>query len=91
MGKSRLNDWWVHALKEKKDIVEERTDKRELPVLRISVTNLEITVEEGRVYHSSFVIESENKVPVQGIVRSTNDKIGLEKADFAGTHIEIPY
>ena len=78
-------------MKEKKDIVEERTDKRELPVLRISVTNLEITVEEGRVYHSSFVIESENKVPVQGIVRSTNDKIGLEKADFAGTHIEIPY
>lgn len=78
-------------MKEKKDIVEERTEKKELPVLRISVTNLEITVEEGRVYHSSFVIESENKIPVRGIVRSTNDKIGLEKTDFAGIRVELPY
>ena len=41
-------------MKEKKDIVEEKTEGKELPVLRISVTNLEITVEEGRVYHSCF-------------------------------------
>ena len=78
-------------MKEKKDIVEEKTEGKELPVLRISVTNLEITVEEGRVYHSSFLIESENNIPVRGIVRSTNDKIGLEKTEFTGTRVEIPY
>jgi len=53
-------------LKEKKDIVEERTDKRELPVLRISVTNLEITVEEGRVYHSSFALKVKIKYRYKG-------------------------
>lgn len=78
-------------MKEKKDIVEERTEGKELPVLRISVTNLEIIVEEGKVYHSSFLIESENNVPVRGIVRSTNDKVGLEKTEFIGTRVEISY
>ena len=46
-------------MEEKKDRIIEKTEGKELPVLRISVTNIEITVEEGRVYHGSFLIESE--------------------------------
>ena len=78
-------------MEEKKDRIIEKTEGKELPVLRISVTNIEITVEEGRVYHGSFLIESENNIPVRGIVRSTNDKISLDKTEFEGTRIEIPY
>lgn len=78
-------------MKEKIELKEEFTQEIEIPVLSISVTNLEITVEEGKVYKSSFVIESENKIPVKGIIRSTNDKIGLDSMEFEGVRVEIPY
>lgn len=60
-------------------------------MLHMSVTNLDIVVEEGRVYKDSFCIESENHVPFKGIVRSTNDKIGVETEEFSGTRVEIPF
>ncbi len=89
--KVEINNRRVCEVRETNNIIEEGTEESKLPVLRISVTNLEITVEEGKVYHSSFIVESENKIPVKGIVRSTNDKIGLEKTEFDGIRTEIPY
>lgn len=77
-------------MKEKVDFTEE-INETETPVLGISVTNLEITVEEGKVYKGSFVVESRGKVPVRGIVRSTNDKVGLETEEFEGVRTEISY
>lgn len=35
------------------------------PIVSLSVTNLDIEVEEGKVYKDSFFIESENKVPIE--------------------------
>ncbi len=70
---------------------EDRNHNQETPMLHMSVTNLDIVVEEGRVYKDSFCIESENHVPFKGIVRSTNDKIGVETEEFSGTRVEIPF
>ena len=36
------------------------------PIVSLSITNLDIEVEEGRVYKDSFFIESENKIPIEG-------------------------
>lgn len=77
--------------KDKGKLTEERKNDQERPVLHISVTNLHIVVEEGRVYKDSFLIQSEHQIPFKGIVRSTNDKIGLEIEEFSGTRIEIPF
>lgn len=78
-------------MKEKIDLLEEKSKTDSIPILRISVTNLEINIEEGKVYKDSFIVESENGVPLRGYVHSTNDKIGLEFQEFEGTRIEIPY
>ena len=34
------------------------------PIVSLSITNLDIEVEEGRVYKDSFFIESENNIPI---------------------------
>ena len=81
----------VYGLKEKIDKTEDKLQEKMIPVLRISTTNLEIAVEEGKVYRDSFVIESDNHIPVRGIVRSTNDKVGLDVREFEGTRVEVPY
>ena len=78
-------------MKEKIDLLEEKSKTDSIPILRISVTNLEINIEEGKVYKDSFIVDSENGVPLRGYVYSTNDKIGLEFQEFEGTRIEIPY
>ena len=78
-------------MKEKIDLLKEKSNNSQIAIPRISVTNLEITIEEGKVYKDSFVVESENQIPIHGYVHSTNDKIGLEFQEFQGTHIEIPY
>ena len=78
-------------MKEKMDKKEDRIQEKIAPVLRISTTNIEVSVEEGRVYHGSFIIESDNHIPVKGIVRSTNDKVGLKVQEFEGVRVEVPY
>lgn len=77
-------------MREKTELTEEMR-QGDIPVVHLSVTNLELTVEEGKVYRNSFLIESTNNIPVRGIVRSTNDKIGLEQKEFNGLHTEIFY
>ena len=62
-----------------------------MPILSLSVANLEIRALEGRVYRDSFVIESENKVPISGFVVSTNDKLDTEVHEFQGVRQEIPF
>ena len=63
----------------------------QMPELHISVTNLELTVEEGKVPRGTFLVESVNKVPVKGRVHSTNDKMGLENPELTGIRQEITY
>lgn len=71
--------------------MEEREKREQLPVISISVTNLELNVDEGKVFRGSFVVESENGVPMKGCAHSTNDKIGLENPELSGVRQEISY
>lgn len=61
------------------------------PIVSLSVTNLDIEVEEGKVYKNSFFIESENKVPIEGYVCTTSDKVETEAERLEGTRQEIPF
>ena len=61
------------------------------PIVSLSVTNLDIEVEEGKVYKDSFLIESENKVPIEGYVCTTSDKVETEAERLEGTRQEIPF
>ncbi|MCD8020900.1 MAG: DUF5717 family protein, partial [Clostridiales bacterium] len=78
-------------MKEKVDLAQEITNENQTLLPRISVTNLEVTVEEGKVHRGFFAIDSENRIPIQGSVYSTNDKVGLDVCDFSGVHTEISY
>lgn len=61
------------------------------PIVSLSVTNLDIEVEEGKVYKDSFFIESENKVPIEGYVCTTSDKVETEAERLEVTQQEIPF
>lgn len=61
------------------------------PQVKISVTNLDMEIEEGKVFKGSFLVTSENGVPIKGKVFSTNDKMGLEAAGLSGTKKEVAY
>ena len=76
---------------EKEIRIRESTEAGKMPVVSLSVTNLEIEVEEGRVYRDSFVVESENRLPVKGFIYSTNDKVDTEVKEFEATRKEIPF
>lgn len=61
------------------------------PVVSLSITNLDIEVEEGKVYRDSFFIESENKIPIEGSVCTTSDKLVTEVERLEGVRQEIPF
>ena len=71
--------------------IREASEEGHMPLVSLSVANLEIRAPEGRIYRDSFVIESENKVPVRGFVVSTNDKLDTEIHEFRGIRQEIPF
>ena len=77
-------------MKEVISIVKE-IEEEQVPEIGLSVTNLEINVEEGRVYRSSFTVESENNIPMKGAIYSTSDKMETEICEFEGLKVEIPY
>ena len=54
------------------------------PIVSLSITSLDIEVEEGRVYKDSFFIESENKIPIEGYVCTTSDKMATEVERLEG-------
>ncbi len=62
-----------------------------MPIVSLSITNLDIEVEEGKVYKDSFFIESENKVPIEGYVCTTSDKMVTEVERLEGVRQEIPF
>ena len=69
----------------------EKVNNDATPIVSLSVTNLDIEVEEGKVYRDSFFIESENKIPIEGYVCTTNDKVETEVERIEGTRQEIPF
>lgn len=77
-------------MKEEISIIEQRNSET-TPIVSLSVTNLDIEVEEGQVYKDSFFIESENKVPIEGYVCATSDKVETEVERLEGTRQEIPF
>lgn len=81
----------VHKLKEKKELFDDKIQTERIPVIHISVDSLNITVEEGRVYRGSFLVTSENQIPMKGQIYSTNDKMELENTELIGVRQEIPF
>ncbi len=77
-------------MKEKTNYESDIIQKKK-PKIKISVTNLDIEVEEGKVFRDSFQILSENQVPVKGKVFSTNDKVGLEVDSVSSVRNDITY
>lgn len=61
------------------------------PVVSLSITNLDIEVEEGKVYRDSFFIESENKIPIEGYICTTSDKLVTEVERLEGLRQEVPF
>ena len=61
------------------------------PIVSLSVTNLDIEVEEGKVYKDSFFIESENIVPIEGYVCTTSDKVEKEAERLERPRQEITF
>lgn len=61
------------------------------PQVSISVTNLDLEIEEGKVFKDSILLQSENQVPLKGMVFSTNDKVGIDKPEISGVKKEIHY
>ena len=78
------------VLKEEISIVNQ-IEEEKTPEIGLSVANLEIEVEEGKVYRASFTVESENNIPMKGFIYSTSDKMETEISDFEGLKVEIPY
>ena len=77
-------------MKEEVNLIEQ-VNSDTTPIVSLSITNLDIKVEEGKVYKDSFFIESENKVPIEGYVCTTSDKMVTEVERLEGVRQEIPF
>ena len=77
-------------MKEEISVIQE-VNNDAAPVVSLSITNLNIEVEEGKVYKDSFFIESENKIPIEGYVCTTSDKVAVEVEQLEGVRQEIPF
>ena len=77
-------------MKEEISVVREANNDT-TPVVSLSITNLDIEVEEGRVYRDSFFIESENKIPIEGYICTTSDKLVTEVEQLEGIRKEVPF
>ncbi len=61
------------------------------PGLKISQTNITLTVEAGTVGHGSFLLESIDERPVRGLVYTSSGRIRLEQNQFDGTSFLVSY
>ena len=77
-------------MKEEISVIQE-VNNDAAPVVSLSITNLNIEVEEGKVYKDSFFIESENKIPIEGYICTTSDKVAVEVEQLEGVRQEVPF
>lgn len=63
----------------------------DLPVLEVSVSEIEIKVRSEKAYRSNFTVFSSNGVPLKGFVYSTSEFIVIEDKVFEGEEVTINY
>ena len=63
----------------------------DVPVLEVSVSEIDKKVYSEKSFKSSFTVFSSNEVPLKGFVYSTNENIIIEDKTFAGMSQEIHF
>ncbi len=63
----------------------------EQPILRTSVDSLEFSMNSETTYAGSFIITSENMLPLKGVIYSTHENFRIINNTFIGTEITIKY
>ena len=63
----------------------------EVPVLEVSVSEIDKKVHSEKAFKSSFTVFSSNDAPLKGFVYSTNENINIENKTFAGKSQEIHF
>lgn len=63
----------------------------EVPKVKIGIDKLELDVLENTIYEGSFEIESENHIPIRGVVYSSNPRLKCITTAFSGEHAKISY
>lgn len=63
----------------------------EKPVLSLSTERLELQVLEGKSYQGSFTIQSENQVPMRGIIYTSNPRMEVLNPQFEGLQAQIRF
>ena len=63
----------------------------EVPVLEVSVSEIDKKVHSEKAFKSSFTVFSSNDAPLKGFVYSTNENINIENKTFVGKSQEIHF
>lgn len=63
----------------------------DVPVLEVSVSEIDKKVHSEKAFKSSFTVFSSNDVPLKGFVYSSNENILIEDKTFAGKSQEIHF
>lgn len=66
-------------------------NKEGRPKVRLSSTYMNLSTEAGKTFYGSFTVFSENEIPLQGKILSTNDKVVLEETELSGTECRISF
>ena len=61
------------------------------PAVEFSVSRIEIEVPEGKDFRGEFRVISKNKVPVRGLVYSSNSRLECLTEGFDGEEVQIQY
>lgn len=61
------------------------------PILTLSTEKVEIEVLEGRDYTGDFVITSANRVPMKGVIYTSNPRMECLTPQFEGEEVRIRY
>lgn len=63
----------------------------EKPTLSFSTERLELQVLEGKNHQGSFTIQSENQVPMRGIIYTSNPRMEILNPQFEGLQVQIKF
>lgn len=63
----------------------------DLPVLEVSVSEINKTLNSEKKYEDSILVFSSNNVPLKGLVYSTNENVRILDKTFSGVKAEIKY
>ena len=63
----------------------------DLPIIRLEPDKLELSVTEHTVYEGTFLVESDNEVPLRGVIYSSHPRLKIVNPVFSGVKNNISY